>query len=107
MNIFKHKWFWGVVVIFVILCIFIISGIERTQTSAEHYDLKPEQLIILKKDVLEKRDARAAWRVSAYYGCTKKDYVEMKKWEKIAREIESAINTNVNPVRSNNPSDGK
>jgi hypothetical protein len=53
-----------------------------------YYDLKPGALNSLKKDAREKRDIYAAWRISAYYMHTKRNFAEGKKWEKIAREIE-------------------
>jgi len=114
MNIFKHKCFWLVIILVVLLGIFLTTQIHVERTvlmkmapSSVYFDLKPEELNSLKKDALEKRDAKAAWRISAYYSTTKEDFVEGKKWEKIAREIQSTTRTNLNPVLSNNSSDGK
>ena len=82
-----------VLISFGILAIIVVSTskVLVAKSSSEAYDLSETQLADLKQKAA-KGDTNAAARIYWYYRFTKKDFVELKKWDYAVTPAPDPIN---------------
>jgi hypothetical protein len=66
---------------------FIPAKVEHTPTTVEVFALTPVELAQLEKQVAEKDDGEAAWRISQYQEFSRQDSKQSEHWRKKAAEL--------------------